>query len=104
MESSKQRCNDEIVWPTFRWIKILQYHDNYIPTSSAVLSHNLQKPPSVVGFSKLSDVEINSMASFNEYSYFRIEQEFCEDKYTSSSDIASCYFFLRTKNPSLIRK
>ena len=95
---SKRRCNDELVWPTFRWTKILQYHDKYIPTSSAVLSHNLQNPPSVVGFSKLSDVEINSMKSFNGYSYFKIEQEFCENKYASSSDIASCYFFLRTKN------
>ena len=94
---SKRRCNDELVWPTFRWTKILQYHDKYIPTSSAVLSHNLQNPPSV-SFSKLSDVEINSMKSFNGYSYFKIEQEFCENKYASSSDIASCYFFLRTKN------
>ena len=97
--ASSQECKDEIVWPAFRWKKILQYHDKYNPTSAEFLPNNLQNLPSEVGFAKLSDNEINAIDPFDGYNYYKIAQEiyYNDDALIPKGNNAESFFFLRTQ-------
>ena len=96
----KRKCTDEIVWPKFYWKKILQYHDMYTPTTNAVSVDNLEKPPSEVGFAKLSDLEINEIKPIGGFNYYKFQQEVYNDAHDEISfgNHDKSFIYIRTKN------